>query len=71
MEYMSLIMLLLWGWGIWSFITMFRKNIKVSKLNDMNHGTLASAEISDDYYERSSSISYSNLPSNVHYSDDH
>lgn len=47
MEYISLIMLLLWSWGIWSFITLRRKSRKV-KLNNTN---IKSNDSLDDVFD--------------------
>lgn len=62
MEYISLIMLLLWGGGIWYFITLFRKNKKI-KSDDLV--TKQKRAVLDD--EMSNCPTYSFLPGNAFY----
>lgn len=63
MEYVSLIMLLLWGWGIWSFITLRRKIRKVKFHTTANNITSV-----DNFDDMRSSLRYSDWSCNIHYS---
>lgn len=55
MEYISLIMLLLWGWGIWSFIAL---RSKIRKINP-NISASSSDNLTNDWYSNPMYSSYS------------